>query len=68
MADCKHQGIGTPERFIQIFHHSRFTQFFLISEKPGQGVTGSRVGILLLQFPPVLDIGVMSDDIGPHFS
>src|ERR1035441_4632555 len=67
MADSKDNGIGIDKHFFQIMDYPNPLQFFLITEEASFALTEGRETILLLKFPPMVDIRIMNIYLGTHF-
>lgn len=66
VAHGENHGIGALEGGLDVFFDAGLHEFVLVPEKAGPGMAGCGVSFLLLQLPPVLHIGVMDADFGPH--
>ena len=68
MADGQDHRIGPLQGVLEVGLNPDFGELVLIPEEPRPGVARGGIGFLLLQFPPVLHVGVVDADLGPHFS
>ena len=60
-------GVRPLERVGHIFLHAQLAEALLVAEEARQRVPGGGVALLLLELPPVLQVGVVHLDLRAHF-
>jgi hypothetical protein len=67
MADCEYYGVHTSQCLGKIFLNFHFLQSTLVPKEAGPGMARCGIGILLFQFPPVLHVRIVNNDITDVF-
>ncbi len=57
---------GPLHRLLKVFFNHSLFQPLLVAEEPFPRTSGRWVGVLFLQFIPVIHIGVVDTDLGSH--